>query len=258
MSKVFHSDGTLRSRFECKYVVEPSELPALREFFSTFMEQDENTSNRPLSATGGRAYTVSSLYLDSPRLALYQDTVDGAKNRFKLRLRTYDDAPESPVFCEVKKRMDGVIYKRRAPVSRTAVAAFLDGEQYALERESDTVDAAEFSMLTRRLIARPTLRVHYQREAWESRGADPVRVTFDTELRYADSPNGELSCEDGDWRQTYLTNPILEIKFTNTFPGWLGNLARRFGLVRRSVAKYVICVNAARRTEIGALRYRAS
>jgi SPX domain protein involved in polyphosphate accumulation len=122
MSKVFHSDGTLRSRFECKYVVEPSELPALREFFSTFMEQDANTSNRPLSATGGRAYTVSSLYLDSPRLALYQDTVDGAKNRFKLRLRTYDDAPGSPVFCEVKKRMDGVIYKRRAPVSRARVA----------------------------------------------------------------------------------------------------------------------------------------
>jgi len=254
MSSAPAADGTLRSRFECKYVVEPCELPRLRAFLATFLEPDRHGG---VDEDGHGAYTVSSLYLDSPRLALYQDTVDGAKNRYKLRLRTYDDDPASRVFCEVKKRIDGVIYKRRVGVERGVVDAFLGGDQFALERASSDQDAAEFALLARRNLAGPTLRVRYLREAWESRGADPVRVTFDTKLCYADSPQGEMSCVDGDWRGTYLDNPIVEIKFTNRFPGWLADLARRFGLVRRSVAKYVICVNAARRTEIGPLRYRA-
>lgn len=248
------TDGTLRSRYECKYVVPEELLAPLRSFFATFLVLDEHAGE---GTDEHGAYTVSSLYLDSPRLALYQDTVDGAKNRYKLRLRTYDDDPASPVFCEVKKRMDGIIYKRRAPVSRAEADAFLDGDQFALERASSDADVAEFALLARQNLARPTLRVRYLREAWESRGADPVRVTFDTALTYADSPGGEMSCVDGDWRTTRMTKPIVEIKFTNNFPAWLADLARRFGLVRRSVAKYVICVNAARRTEIGPLRYRA-
>lgn len=255
MTPAPHTDGTLRSRFECKYVVPENLLQPLREHFRTFCALDEHAG---VDEDGHGSYTVSSLYFDSPRLTLYRNTVDGAKNRYKLRLRTYGDEPDSPVFCEVKKRMDGVIYKRRAPVSRAAAAAFVEGDQFALERASDAADVAEFALLARRNLAQPTLRVRYLREAWESRGADPVRVTFDTVLRYADSPCGELSCIDGEWRTTRMLKPIVEIKFTNNFPLWLADLARRFALVRRSVAKYVICVNAARRTEIGPLRYRAS
>lgn len=250
MSTAFETDGTLRSRYECKYLVPTALLPALREFFSTFLELDGHARRAPQGA-----YTITSLYLDSPRLVLYRDTLDGAKNRFKLRLRTYADGPGDDVFCEVKKRMDGVIYKRRARVARERAQAFLAGDAFAIERASPSRDAAEFGMLARRIVAGPTLRVRYRREAFESTGADPVRVTFDTELAYALSPSGELSGSVGDWLSTPLTDPILEIKFTNTYPAWLSELARRFDLRRRSIAKYVVCVNAAKRDPSGDLRF---
>ncbi|MEZ5980131.1 MAG: polyphosphate polymerase domain-containing protein [Planctomycetota bacterium] len=245
------ADGTLRSRYECKYVVEEALLEPLRSTLRTFLAPDAYSAQRP----DGR-YRISSLYLDSPRLALYRDTVDGKKNRFKLRLRCYDDGA-TPVFCEVKKRMDGIVYKRRSAVPRDAVRAFLDGDLFAAERAADDDDAREFSLLARTIVARPTVRVRYWREAYESTGADPVRVTFDTDLDYACSPAGELSVEDGEWGPTSLAKPILEIKFTNTFPVWLADVARRFGLVRTSVAKYVLCLGAARRSPLGASLYQA-
>jgi len=247
------TDGTLRSRYECKYLVPNERLAALRDFFSSFLVHDAHARRSP-----EQRYVVTSLYLDSPRLVLYQGTLDGAKNRHKLRLRTYADGADEPVFCEVKKRMDGVIYKRRAKVARAAVESFLAGDAFALERASPSPDAREFGLLSRAIMAGPTLRVRYQREAFESTGADPVRVTFDTELAYAHSPDGELSCSDVEWFGTPLTDPILEVKFTNTYPAWLAELVRRFGLYRRSVAKYVVCVNAAKRRPNADLRFLAS
>jgi hypothetical protein len=253
MTPPLDTDGTLRSRYECKYLVPEALLPELRSFIASFMVHDAHA----LSADD-RRYVVTSLYLDSPRFVLYQDTLDGAKNRHKLRLRTYADGAAAPVFCEVKKRMDGVIYKRRAKVTRAAAQSFLAGDGFALERATPVADTREFGLLARAILAEPALRVRYRREAFESTGPDPVRVTFDTQLTWAPSPRGELDGGTSEWFGTPLTDPILEVKFTNTFPGWLADMVRRFGLHRRSVAKYVVCVNAARRRPSGDLRFIAS
>jgi hypothetical protein len=40
---------------------------------------------------------------------------------------------------------------------------------------------------------------------------------------------------------------IFEVKFTNTFPEWVADAIRRFQLVRQSVSKYALCVDALRR-----------
>jgi hypothetical protein len=253
MTPALDTDGTLRSRYECKYLVPAESLPALRSYFASFMAHDAHALRTP-----DRRYVVTSLYLDSPRLVLYQGTLDGAKNRHKLRLRTYADGADAPVYCEVKKRMNGVIYKRRAKVPRAAAQSFLAGDGFALERAAPVADTREFALLARAILAEPALRVRYMREAFESTGPDPVRVTFDTDLAWAPSPRGELEGAGGEWFGTPLTDPILEVKFTNTFPAWLAEMVRRFGLSRRSVAKYVVCVNAARRRPCGDLRFVAS
>ena len=40
-------------------------------------------------------------------------TLDGHRKRFKLRVRWYDDDPDAPAFCEIKRRTDKVIHKTR-------------------------------------------------------------------------------------------------------------------------------------------------
>jgi len=111
-------DRTLSSRYECKYLIPPRFVPAIRQFITPFLRPDRYALGRE-----GYRYTISSLYLDTPDLRLFHQTVKGEKNRFKLRIRTYSDAPNDPVFFEIKKRCDRVIRKRRAKVCRTEAMA---------------------------------------------------------------------------------------------------------------------------------------
>jgi len=61
--------------------------------------------------------------LDNPGLSLCHATIDGVKNRFKLRIRFYDHVESNPVFFEIKRRVNDVILKERAAVRRASVPA---------------------------------------------------------------------------------------------------------------------------------------
>jgi hypothetical protein len=91
--------------------------------------------------------------------------------------------------------------------------------------------------------AKPVLKVRYMREAYESRGGDPVRITLDTELMHAVTLRHDLSYDSGRWVSTPVDGVILELKFTDRYPGWLGDLVRIFGLKQQPVPKYVWSVD---------------
>ena len=48
-------------------------------------------------------YAVHSVYWESFDWRIWWDNEQGAKNRFKLRMRWYDDDPFGPVFFEIKR-----------------------------------------------------------------------------------------------------------------------------------------------------------
>ena len=91
-------------RFELKYRIGEHTALAIRDFVSSYLEIDEYGATLP-----NFAYPVHSLYLDSPDLELYRTTINGDKNRFKLRLRFYENRPEAPVYFEIKRRMNNTI-----------------------------------------------------------------------------------------------------------------------------------------------------
>ncbi len=231
-------DRTLASRFELKYWLHPSQVRRVREAIARFAEPDEFARlNR------GYTYTISSLYLDSPTRELYRTTVEGHLNRFKLRMRTYSDEPDTPVFLEIKRRANQAIHKVRAAVPRARAHALLRGE--SLDMEGLTAGAAEFVGELRRLNAGPWIRVRYKREAYESKGHDPVRVTFDSDVMHKLTRDGDLSLGGDGWSKTPTEGVILEIKFTDNYPQWVAQLIRQFSLESLSIPKYVLSLDAA-------------
>ncbi|KAA3614447.1 MAG: VTC domain-containing protein [Planctomycetota bacterium] len=234
-------DGTLRSRFECKYLIPPQVVPAVRHYLQSFAQPDPYAARSP-----GFRYRISSLYLDSSDLQLYGTTVQGIKNRYKLRIRTYDDLPQSPTFFEVKKRTDGAIRKRRAKVPRELGMRFLDSRLRLRPGEgSEIPDFQEFRDHCQRTQAAPLIRVRYWREAYESTGKDPVRITFDTELMHQITLQPDLRMHCPGWLTTPIPGTILEIKFTDLCPSWVLELIRTFQLQKQSVAKYILSVDRA-------------
>jgi len=241
MQLAFDSDVTLRSRFECKYLISPAAVPAMREFIQPFMAPD-----RYAARWEGNRYAICSLYLDGQDLRLYQQTVGGEKDRFKLRVRTYDDDPDSPVFFEVKRKHNNIVSKQRAALSRRDATRLVEhgsnGWMDGLPAEAldDLHCFALYSDLTN---ARPLVRVKYMREAYEARAGEPVRITIDTDLMHAITLGYDLGHETGRWVTTPVVGSILEIKFTERYPEWVTHLVQAFGLKQQPVPKYVLSVD---------------
>jgi len=232
-------DRTLRSRFECKYLVSEDMAQEIVRHASPYLELDHFSAR-----SEGHRYPVHSLYLDGPGYELYETTNQGMKNRFKLRIRGYDSHPESPLFAEVKRRADRVILKRRALISRDDARALLKGSPLPEDSRAKGAEFAEFRSLAARLAARPAVYVSYFREAYEAVGPEPVRLTLDRDLRNAaPSLTDPFDFANQDWKITPCEQTILELKFTDSCPHWVEQLIQRFRLDRCSVAKYILCLD---------------
>ena len=232
------------SRFELKYVIHPSLVRPVREFTLSYLEPDEHADPKD-----NWEYPVHSLYLDSPTLALARATIQGHKNRFKLRIRFYDHKPESPVFFEIKRRVADVILKQRANVKRSALPGLLAGEMPRWEHLTKAdADDSEFGALQQFCSLRDMLRadgqayVSYKREAYVTPNDNSVRLTFDRNI--SGTPYRGTFDLDNTRGAVHpkVNGTVLELKFTDRFPNWMRQLVEVFDLERRSMAKYVACV----------------
>ncbi|MFO1496971.1 MAG: polyphosphate polymerase domain-containing protein [Verrucomicrobiota bacterium] len=226
------------SRLELKYTIREEVALQVREFVRSYLEIDEYGATRP-----NLSYPVHSLYLDSDDLVLYWNTINGNKNRYKLRLRFYESRSSAPVYFEIKRRMNNAILKQRGGVRREAVDWILGGHlpepTHLLSNDPKQLAALQrFSQLLNQHHCKPKAHIVYQREAWISPHNNSVRLTMDRDVMCDPDPTTRLA--------TSLLNPvcvfgksvILELKFTGRFPDWFGELVRIFNLVQGPAAKY--------------------
>lgn len=234
------------NRFELKYVIDEQRASDVREYIRGYLEPDAHARNNPACS-----YPVYSLYMDAPTLVLYRQTTHGLKNRFKLRIRFYNDEPTSPAFLEIKRRLSGVICKERAALRREGVEILLSGgrpNMSHLVQSSGNRDAEgaldRFCSLCEELGAVGVTYVGYMREAYVLPNSDNLRVTFDRQLR-----GQEFDLREGLAVPTRGVAPnvegvILELKFVDRFPSWMQDMVWALDLDRCSMAKYVHCIEA--------------
>jgi len=232
-------DKLQASRFEQKYIINEETALRLREFVRSYLDLDENGVGRP-----DYSYPVHSLYIDSPDSTMYWQTINGTKNRFKLRLRFYNDSPETPIFFEIKRRMNNCILKQRAAVRREAVASLLSGappeERNLISKGPKSLAALEnFCRLMTEMQATPKAHIAYLREAYVPADDNSARLTMDRLVRVESEYKARLSTQMLHPTLVWGQNIVLELKFTNRFPSWFGSLVRIFGLTQCGAAKYV-------------------
>jgi hypothetical protein len=232
------TDRLQAQRFELKYLIDRKLVPGIRYYIQSYLELDDYGVGQPTLA-----YPVHSLYLDSSGLETYHATLNGTKNRFKLRLRYYDDNPDTPVFFEIKARVDNCILKQRCGVRREAVplvvAGQLPDQKQLLSREPRHLVALQrFVRLVHQLNAKPKLHNHYWREAWVSPHDNSVRVTFDQKVRVEPFFVAQPTIDMAHPTRVYSEYVILELKFTTRFPNWLRDMVEHFNLMQAAAAKY--------------------
>lgn len=226
-------------RFELKYLITEDIALKVRDFVSSYLEIDEyGATQKNLS------YPIHSLYLDTDDLKYYRSTINGTKNRYKLRLRFYENRPNAPVYFEIKRRMNNAIMKQRGPVRREAVELIINGHlpgaEDILSKDPKHIVAVErFRELMLHDRASPKSHVAYYREAWISQMNNSIRVTLDREVRCEPEHTVKLSPEIKNPIYPFGNKVVLEIKFTGRYPDWFKDLVRIFGLTQCAASKYV-------------------
>jgi SPX domain protein involved in polyphosphate accumulation len=230
----------MASRFELKYLITEEMALRVRDFVQQHLEIDPyGAGKKDLS------YPVHSLYLDSDNWEIYWRTINGDKNRFKLRIRYYSESPKVPIFFEIKRRMKDVILKQRCGIRPPYVQSVLCGQLPKPEEMLSPDDPEEgasihrFIELMMSVNAKPKLHVAYDREAYVHPTNDECRVTMDRNVRCVTRFDGRIT--------TTMENPfvctqnvvILELKFTERFPTWYAELVRTFNCFQSGAAKYV-------------------
>ncbi len=231
-------DNLQHQRLELKYIVPEETAVAARDFVRAYLTLDKFGVGRP-----DLSYPIHSLYLDSDDLALYWHTINGNKNRYKLRLRYYSDKSGAPVFCEIKRRINGAILKQRGAVKRSAVEGLLAGqlpepEQLFSDDPGQLPALERFCELMQHHQAKPKAHVAYRREAWVNSSGNATRVTMDRQVRFEFEPAMLLRTELRRPLEVFPDRVVLELKFTGRFPDWFGELARSFNLWQCAAAKY--------------------
>jgi hypothetical protein len=244
-------DRMQQSRFELKYLISESTAERVRDFVRCYLGMDEFSVGKP-----DFSYPVHSLYLDSDNLEIYWRTINGDKNRFKLRLRYYSDHPDSPVFFEIKRRMKDAILKQRGGVRQSAVPVLLGGHfpapEHLISNDPRALVAVQkFCHLMTELRAKPKSHIFYQREAYVSDN-DEVRVTMDRQVYSEPNLEPRIKLKMDRPVHAFVGLVVLELKFTTRFPNWFRELVRMANAMQCGAAKYVSGINLLGHQRLGA------
>ena len=160
-------------RYEKKYRLTAEQQRLVLEGMRPYMKKD---------AYG--AYTICSIYYDTDDWRLIRASLEKPVYKEKLRVRSYGVPEEDGrVFVELKKKYDGVVYKRRITTEAREAAPFLAGSVPNVHGQI----GQEILWFQQLYGARPRVFITYDRLAFAGIDDPELRITFDTNLRWRDT-----------------------------------------------------------------------
>lgn len=211
-------------RYELKYLLTMEQKQRVLAAMEPYMRRDQY----------GRT-TIRNLYFDTDNYRLIRHSIEKPAYKEKLRIRSYRQADgTTPVFVELKKKYQTVVYKRRVEMTQEEALQWVcDG---AAPPDSQIgAEIAYFLDFYRQL--RPVVFLSYEREAYYCcRGGD-FRVTFDEQI-LARREGLSLDLPAGGTPLLKENLCLMEIKTAGGIPLWMTKVLSREKLYKTSFSKY--------------------
>ena len=211
-------------RYEIKYLLSKEQKKRILDAMEGRMELDHY----------GRT-VIRNVYFDTPQYRLIRHSIEKPMYKEKLRLRSYQQASlGEPVFVELKKKYNGIVYKRRLTMPEQEACHWICGEQ----RREESQIAREITYFKDFYgDLQPVIFLSYEREAYYSLDGSDFRVTFDDTilcreegLSLAQATGGIPILEDDQ--------VLMEIKTAGAVPLWLTAVLTREKIFKTSFSKY--------------------
>ena len=211
-------------RVEQKYILTRAQQAALLERCQGHLEPAEYFHSN-----------VLSIYYDTPDDLLIRNSVEKPMYKEKLRLRAYHVPKQGDkIFIELKKKYDGVVYKRRTQlVYDELLEKGIQGSSY--DNEQIGKEIRWFDSFYKDL--EPKILISTHRTSFIDHEDDDLRITFDDEVTYR---YDDLDLRDGIDGEDLLRNGevIMEIKINRAMPLWLSKVINELSIYPHSYSKY--------------------
>jgi hypothetical protein len=198
--------ATYLKRYEQKYLLDEEQYRAVTALLGGNFCPD----------TYGKS-VVYSVYYDTGDYRIIRNGFTKSAYREKLRLRCYG-APgtEDTVYVELKKKYQGLTYKRRFPVPFAALSGNAAPPLPPAEKRP-LYD--EFAWFYKRYDLSPAFFIVYDRVALQDPDDPSIRITFDTNIRFRRGGFTEGLVECSRWTPI-LRGPrcLMELKTVNAIP----------------------------------------
>lgn len=211
-------------RYELKYLLTAEQKELLLQVMQPYMALDQY----------GRT-TIRNIYFDTENYRLIRRSIEKPMYKEKLRIRSYRKTEKKDkVFVELKKKYDGVVYKRRISML----------QQQAMDWICNGV-AVPDSQIGREIEyfrnyytgLRPAVYLSYEREAFYSKDGSDFRVTFDDHI-YARQDRLSLNEEPGGHALLPEGMVLMEVKTSGAIPLWMTKCLTENRIFKTSFSKY--------------------
>lgn len=212
-------------RHEVKFMITPGQKARLLQVMESYMTLDRY----------GRT-TIRNLYFDTDDHLLIRRSIEKPVYKEKIRLRSYRRAAaDTPVFVELKKKYEGIVYKRRLYIPNEDAMAWLCGK-HPYYAKSPIFDEIEFC-IKRYGALHPAAFLSYEREAYYSKDDDDLRITFDDNILFRQEG---LTLDSEVWGTPVLEDDtvIMEVKCSCGMPLWLTGALAREKIYKTPFSKY--------------------
>lgn len=219
------SEAVLSRRIEKKFLLNLAQYEAILPLLLPYMKEDEFAHS-----------LITNVYYDTPSYMLIRRSIEKPLYKEKLRVRSYGvPGADSSVFVEIKKKFDGVVYKRRIPMTSREAERYLAGEidcpkPCQIGREIDYFRSLYLGLA-------PAMYISYERYSLASRDDGSVRITFDRNITWRAT---DVRLESGVYGEKLLPEDriLMEIKIPGVYPLWLVDILERLEIRQGSFSKY--------------------
>lgn len=211
-------------RNEQKYLLDPRQTA----IFKAAMKKQMLPDKFPTSS-------IRNIYYDTPDYRLIRRSLEKPVYKEKLRLRAYGDITDGDkVFLEMKKKYDGVVYKRRICVKYRQATAYMADPERKLDDTQIGRELDYFKQFYAPL--QPAVYLSYERMSWRSK-SDSLRITMDWDICYR-TENVDLTAPPGGEQLLQPGYSLVEIKAPGSMPLWLVKVLTDAGIRQVSFSKY--------------------
>lgn len=191
-------------RFEKKYLLDEAQYRSLKEKIEPHVEPDR------FSRTA-----IRSLYYDTDTFQLIRRSIEKPEYKEKLRVRSYGEAKQDDkVFVELKKKYDGIVYKRRTKARYGELMEDIRNCEY-----KDPQVAGEIRyVLDLYPGLRPKIYVGCDRTSYVGKEDEGLRITFDRDITYRMK---DLSLHSSSKDRKLTDDTVMELKIAGAMPLWL-------------------------------------